>query len=93
MAPMATILSNISIVIVKGRNNCTLKITLHMSELSQITELDNLSNRGTPNLATLHRLASTGPYSSINCGKTQLFWQQFVIYGIICIYVPYYIGF
>ena len=57
MAPMAAILSNISIVIVKGQDNCNLKIVVHMSELSQMIELDNLSNSETPNLATLHRLA------------------------------------
>ena len=37
-----------------------------MSEWSQMTELDNLSKSETPILATLHRLACTGPYSSIN---------------------------
>ena len=70
---MAAILSNISIVIVKGQNNCNLKIVVQMSEWSQMIELDNLSNSETPNLAALHRLASTGSYSSINCGERQLF--------------------
>ena len=75
-------------VIVKGRNNCNMKIAVHMSELSQLTELNNLSNSETPNLATHYRLASTESYSSIYCGKRQLIWQQFFIYGITrsCIY-------
>ena len=63
---MAAILSNISIVIVEGRNNCNLKIPVHMSELSQLTELNNLSNSETPNLATLHRLACAGSNNFIN---------------------------
>ena len=46
-------------------------------------ELDIVNNNETPNLATLYRLASTGSSSSINCGKWQLFWQQFVIYVIM----------
>ena len=53
-----------------------------MSEWSQMIELDIVSNSETPNLATLYRLATTGSDNSINCGKWQLFWQQFVIYGI-----------
>ena len=54
---MVAILINISIVIIKGQDNCNLKIAVHMSELSQMIELDNVSNSETPNLATLHRLA------------------------------------
>ena len=54
---MAAILSNISIVIIKGQDNCNLKNVVHMSELSHMIELSNLSNSETPNLATLHRLA------------------------------------
>ena len=52
--------SNIPITIVKDQINCNLKIVVHMSELSQMIELDILSNSETPNLATLYRLASTG---------------------------------
>ena len=63
---MAAILSNVSIVIVEGRNNCNLKIAVHMSEWSQMIELDNLSNSETPNLDTLHRLACAGSCNSIN---------------------------
>ena len=62
---MAAILSNVSIVIVEGRNNCNLKIAVHMSEWSQMIELDNLSNSETPNLDTLHRLACAGSCNSI----------------------------
>ena len=56
---------SLTIAIVKGQNNCNLKIAVQMSEWSQIIELDNLRNSETPNLATLHRLASTGSYNSI----------------------------
>ena len=42
-----------------------MKITVHMSELSQLTELNNLSNSETPNSATLYCLASTESFSSI----------------------------
>ena len=63
---MAAILSNISIVIVEGRNNCNLKIAVHMSEWSQMIELDIVSNSETPNLASLHRLACAGSDNSIN---------------------------
>ena len=58
-APMAAILSNTCIVIVKGQDNCNLKIVVQMSEWSQMIELDNLSNSETLNLASLHRLAIT----------------------------------
>ena len=63
---MAASLSNISIAIVEGRNNCNLKIAVHMSEWSQMIELDKLSNSETPNLATLHRLACAGSNNFIN---------------------------
>ena len=63
---MVAILSNISIIIVEGRNNCNLKIAVHMSEWSQMIELDIVSNSETPNLATLHRLACAGSDNSIN---------------------------
>ena len=77
---MAAILNNISIAIVNIRNNCNLKIAVQMSELSQLTELNNLSNdSAAPNLATPYRLAGTASYSFMNCVKQQLFWQQFVI--------------
>ena len=62
---MAAILSNISIVIVEGENNCNLKIAVHVSEWSQMIELDNLSNSETPNLDTLHRLVCAGSCNSI----------------------------
>ena len=45
-----------------------------------MTELDNLSKSETPNLATLHRLACTGSYSSINCGDRQLFPNFKILY-------------
>ena len=63
---MAAILSDISIVIVNGQNNCNLKFAVHMSEWSQMIELDNLSNSETGNLATLCRLACAGSDNSIN---------------------------
>ena len=37
-----------------------------MSELSQMIELNDLSNSETPNLANLYRLACAGSYNSIN---------------------------
>ena len=58
-----------------------LKFVVRMSEWSQMIELDIVKNSETPNLATLYRLASTWPSNFINCGKWQVFWQQFVIYG------------
>ena len=39
---------------------CNLKIAVHLSELSQPTELNNLRKSETPNLATLYHLTSTG---------------------------------
>ena len=39
---MAAILSNISIVIVKGQNNCNPKFVVQMSDWSQMIELDTL---------------------------------------------------
>ena len=63
---MAAILSNISIVIVKRQDNCNLKIVVHMLELSQMIELNNLSNSETPNLTNLHRLACARSYNYPN---------------------------
>ena len=65
---------------VKGNNNRNLKIVVQMSEWSQMTELDILSKSEIPNLATLHRLACTGSYNSINYGVRQRFRQLLVIY-------------
>ena len=74
---MVAILSNISIIIVEGRNNCNLKIAVHMSEWSQMIELDIVSNSETPNLATLHRLACAGPNNPIN-GENSCHLPQFM---------------
>ena len=63
---MTAILSKISIVIIEGQINCKLKFVVHMSEWSQILELDNLRNSETPNLATPRRLACAGSDNSIN---------------------------
>ena len=63
---MAAILGRVSIVIVKGHNTCNLKFVVHMSEWSQMIELDIVSNSETPNLATLHRLACAGSNNLIN---------------------------
>ena len=61
---------SIPIAFVKAKYFLNLNIVLQMSEWSQMTELDNLSKNGvTQNLATLHRLACTGSYSSIYCRK------------------------
>ena len=37
-----------------------------------MAELDILNTSEAPNLATLHRLACTGPYSLINCDSQQV---------------------
>ena len=64
---MAANQSNIAIAIVKGKINHNLKIVVQMSELSQMIELANPRKIEMPNLATFHRLACRGSYSSINC--------------------------
>ena len=48
----------------KGQNNCNLKIIVQMSEWYHMTELATLRKSETPNCATPPRLAYTESYSS-----------------------------
>ena len=80
---MAAILGRVSIVIVKGQNTCNLKFVVHMSEWSQMIELDNLSNSETPNLAIPHRLACAGCDNSINNESLPAKLPFAAIYGTI----------